>query len=565
MSTVTDSISLNILKDEFFNRMKDKAHNTLNEYRRSIGRLYEFMEEEGLKSIHDLTRKDIRSFQEYLYKKLYNSSVTIHYHLKTLSRFCNFLIIFGLLNKNPFKEVAVISKPATAEKAKRYYSHEETLRRYTNYLKKKYCYRIYKQYFYSLKSFITFLETKSIKSVCSVTPEFVLEYAGYLWSYRNYYGRAYSIKTIIGKLGDLKKFYRFFHGEGLISHDPTKKLNISKFIRELLPDTRPKFVVVEKDETQFDKLFLEYKNYLKTKGYAIDTIKGYKKDLYIFFDWLDRRLIKRIEDITKPLLLDYYKELHSYKGIKQKGWSSSSRYSHLIAIRKFFQFLFRYDYINSDPTATIEMPKKEKGLPMSCIFDTEARKILNAVDLSKESLSLRDKAILELLYSSAIRSKELCYLNIDDIDFENNYIRIRHAKGGKSFERVVPFGKLAHKALKDYLTTLRPQLATNGTKILFLSYRGNRLYNNTVCKIVKTYVLKAGIKNRITTHSWRVGCATELLRDGVDIRYVQEQLGHRCLESTKLYARLIPKDLKKMHSRHHPREKYYRLSMLRQR
>jgi len=548
---------LDFLKDEFFKRMYGKAENTLREYARAIDRLYAFMKREAIISFKDIKEEDIKAYKGELFKKGY-SDVTVHYDMNALNRYCNFLIAFGLLDINPFRHAARISRPANTRKSRRYYSHHETTRRYNNFLATKYAQSIRVPYLKSLRVFLQYLESRSIKSVCSVSRETISEYIDHLWNHRDGNGAHYGIKTIAQRLQHLKIFFKFFYIEGIITFNPTKTLSVRNWMRDHTPDPRPKCISPVRKTSLFDGLFEEYMKYIKMKGYSPHTLRLYKKDLYIFFDWLGAKHIGKVSEVAKRVLQEYYKELHNYKGPDGKIWAHTTKYSNLVTIRRFFQFLLRHDYISTDPSATIELPKKERGLPTTCISDPDARKLLAVTKVSNSPFALRDKAILELLYSSAIRSTELCYLDVSDVDLENNYVKIRHAKGGKSFERVVPFGRLAHNAIKGYMLKLRPQLVKNDTPVLFLSCRGLRLCNSTMCRIVKDYAERAGIKTRVTTHSWRVGCATELLKNGVDIRYVQEQLGHHSLESTKQYVRLIPKDLKKMHNLYHPREKYYR-------
>lgn len=550
--------SLERLRRLFFERMKGKSFNTLKEYRRSVRELYTYMVKESLSDLDHLTPSDIQGFQRFLYQERYHSSVTVHYHLKTLSRYCNFLIQWNGVTYNPFKDVAVISKPAQPKRPRRYYSFDELERRYRHYLRDRFCYRTLRKYLYNLKRYIEFLKERGIKSIYSTTYQTILEYKDYLWHYRNPYGFCYSPTSQLDKLKDLKKFYKYLKREGLITQDPTKRLDIQALSMQMPVDDRPKILPPKVNpSTQLDHYLDEFCDYARTKGYRPDTIKEYQRDLKIFFDWLYRAKIRDAEEVTKAHIRAYYSQLHSFRGLKGQGWSGSSRYSHLISIRNFFRYLARYDHIPYDPTSMVELPKKERGLPMSCLSEEEATRLLKEVDLNRP-LGLRDWAILEVLYSTGIRANELCALTIDDIDFEKGLVRIRNPKGGRSFERVVPIGKIACQATLRYLNELRPKLASNTTNILFLSENGHHLYNNTINRLVKTYAQKARIRKRITTHSWRVGCATELLRNGADLRYVQEQLGHRCIETTKLYARLVPKDLKEVHSRCHPRERYYR-------
>jgi len=556
MKIISVNTTLDTYKEEFFKRMKDKARNTLKEYRRSIGRLYFYMKQHKIENIEDITDQNIRDFQLSLFK-IGNSQTTIRYHIKTIKRYCGFLIKWDLLKSDPFKYCDIVPSPERLCRPKRYYSHQEAMRRYFSYLRNHYGYRISKDYLNNLRTFIQYLEEKNIKSVCSVKSKDVTEYTEYLWGYRLPSGKNYTSNSIRNKLEDVKKFYRAFFIEGLIDKNPSKELNISRFLRKKLPDTRPRQIILEKAETIFDKLALEFKSYTTTRGFAEKTMQRNMYSLGIFFEWLEKRFISDPREVTKHVIMDYYKDVHKMKTPKGDLWAPSTKYHHLVIIRKFFQFLSLMDYVGKDPTEYIELPKKERGLPVRLLKDSEARILLDSVETERE-FGLRNKAIMELLYSTGMRSNELCSLDVHDIDFERRQVVVRFPKGGRSYQRVLPFGDLASKALKEYIRFLRPELVKGSSKALFLSAKGNRMNVNGVWGVVKEYVTKGKVNAKITTHSFRVACATEMLRNGADIRYVQELLGHKCLETTRIYTRVNIEDLKKAHKRFHPREKYYR-------
>ena len=170
-------------------------------------------------------------------------------------------------------------------------------------------------------------------------------------------------------------------------------------------------------------------------------------------------------------------------------------------------------------------------------------------------IGIRDKAILETLYSTGIRASELAFLKIEDIDFAQGLIRINNAKGGRPFQRIIPIGKIALTYINIYITQARSYFLNGEPEILFLSKTGKRLDQNDLRNTIKSYCFKARLTKNITTHSFRVTCATEMLKNKADIRFIQQQLGHKKITSTQKYARVVPIDLKKVHSQTHPREK----------
>lgn len=186
--------------------------------------------------------------------------------------------------------------------------------------------------------------------------------------------------------------------------------------------------------------------------------------------------------------------------------------------------------------------------------EREVNLILNQPEISNP-IGLRDKAMMEVLYSTAIRAKELAGLKIGDIDFVQGYLRVDDPKGGKSFQRVIPIGKIACDYVNQYLTKVRPLLDKTNTKgHLFLSSAGKKIHRSYLSSMVRKYLFKCGIRKKITPHSFRVTCATQMLNNDADIRYVQEHLGHKSIRSTQIYTRLVPKDLKRVHTLCHPRE-----------
>ena len=247
--------------------------------------------------------------------------------------------------------------------------------------------------------------------------------------------------------------------------------------------------------------------------------------------------------------------LCNYIGVRGRAVSNGFKAGKLFAMQLFFRFLVRFDCLAKDPSVDLESIRYEDGLPRTCMNEKEVFELLEQPHLNGDPLTIRDKAIMEVLFSTGIRSNELCSLNLEDIDQQQELVRINHPKGGKTFQRVIPIGKTALDYLNLYLVQARPRLENGDPKALFLSYRGHRLINDTVLNLVKKYKFKSGLRKDITTHSFRVTCATLMLKNGADIRYVQEQLGHKRITSTQIYTRLTPIDLKRIHSRTHPRER----------
>jgi integrase/recombinase XerD len=220
------------------------------------------------------------------------------------------------------------------------------------------------------------------------------------------------------------------------------------------------------------------------------------------------------------------------------------------AIKSFFHFLLREGQVKKDPAAEIELPKQPKRLPKALTFG-EVFKLLAGGEGEKSRLWLRDLAILELLYACGLRAAELVALDVNDVNLEVAFVKCT-GKGDK--ERIVPVGKKALQAIRDYLEKLRPKLMKKPEeKALFLDHWGRRLSRQGLFNLVKKYVRAAGITRHASPHTLRHTFATHLLERGADLRTVQEMLGHANIATTQIYTSVSRERLKKVYSQAHPR------------
>jgi len=280
----------------------------------------------------------------------------------------------------------------------------------------------------------------------------------------------------------------------------------------------------------------QFKKYLTNeKNYSIHTVKNYEKDIeqFILFS-------KELEKVDE-------KKIREYLEFLSKKYSKNSTIRKIIALRSFFRFLIKSKKILKNPFEYILTPKKEKRIP-GVLTENEVKTLLDSIPCDN-FFSLRDRVIMELLYSSGIRVNELVNLNINDVDFFNEEIKVT-GKGNK--ERIVPVGSVAINFLQKYVKELKNK--TN-TKILFINKNKGRLTTRAVEMIVKSYAKKAGILKRVTPHTLRHSFATHLLDRGADLRSVQELLGHSNLSTTQIYTHLSIQKLKKEYEKAHPRAK----------
>jgi integrase/recombinase XerD len=297
--------------------------------------------------------------------------------------------------------------------------------------------------------------------------------------------------------------------------------------------------------------------YLNQKGYSERTVDEYTRYITYFAYWIKEKSRKlNPKDVTKDDIYDFQAHLYNYKTKKGTHLVLATQGKRLRAIRSFFRFLSKRDYILYDPTTGLEMPKEERGLPRGILSKYEVKKLLSRPDATT-LLGLRDKAMLELFYSTGIRLTELINTRLIDLDIERGLLRI---KGKFKRERIVPVGNIAKKYLLHYIEYARPKLIRDKRITnIFLSERGRPLERTIINAIVRRYVRASGIrKKNINSHALRHSCATHMLEAGADIRYIQELLGHKSLETTQIYTKVAIKGLKKIHLKTHPREKDYK-------
>jgi len=507
--------------------------------------------------ISKVTSMYLIEFQKYLYQERGFKAHTIKWQIRYISFFFGYLISKNITKDNSASRVDLIPEPPKNPLVQRHYSFDEILRRYINYQRRWLSYEYLTNVQKHLKAFLKYLRTQDNNTVYKVTEALLLKYRECLWN--NYADQAESSITVKSQRERLRvvcRLFAYLEREGIIASDPSRGLGWEQYYKQIFKQAKslPKKPKPKQQLTPLEELGMKFIEYETTKGKVKNTINGYKRGLDIFFEYLEKKGIYTMAQVTKRTLLDYYNCLYNYKTKKGEDVSSGSKARYLWVVRAFCRFLTRFDYIDKDPAFDLEPIKEERGLPRTCMNEREVLKLLETPNINNV-LGIRDKAILETLFSTGVRANELCHLNIEDIDYQQGTVRINKAKGGKNYQRVVAIGKIALDYLSRYLKDARPRLETGDRQALFLSYSGRRLDTEGLWKLVKKYVFEAGIRKPVTPHSFRVTCATLMLRNGADIRYVQEQLGHKKITSTQIYTRLMPHDLKTIHTKCHPRER----------
>ncbi len=291
------------------------------------------------------------------------------------------------------------------------------------------------------------------------------------------------------------------------------------------------------------------------EGLSLSTVKADRTLMKYFLSFLMEGDESEVTAITGETMRRYQAWLYGRMGRAGRPLTMVGQYAALVSVRKFFQWLVRRSHILSDPTTAIVLPKQRRGLPKPVMTRREMDRLLAAPDVDKP-LGLRDRAILELLYSTGLRNSEARNLRIGDVDVMEGEVTVRRGKGGK--DRVVPLGTIAGKYVAHYMKEARAKIL-NGREdpgYLFVSRNKRRLCAASLQKvIVDRYARWAKVKKNVTPHMFRHTCATHMLRGRADIRHIQALLGHARLDTTQVYTRVEVGDLKRELKRCHPRER----------
>ncbi|WP_282285903.1 site-specific tyrosine recombinase XerD [Pseudomonas sp. PS02302] len=288
-------------------------------------------------------------------------------------------------------------------------------------------------------------------------------------------------------------------------------------------------------EEFLDALWLE-------KGLSPHTRSAYRTDLLAFARWLEGRGLT-LETVGRDAVLDHLGWRLS------EGYQARSTARFLSGLRSFYKYGVREGRIAEDPTLLVSMPQLGAPLPKS-LSEADVEALLAAPD-TEDSLGLRDRTMLEVLYATGLRVTELISLTLDEINLREGSLRV-FGKGSK--ERLIPLGEEAIAWLEDYLKTARPLLLGGQPgDILFPSQRGTPMTRQTFWHRIKLHAQVAGIRTSLSPHTLRHAFATHLLNHGADLRTVQMLLGHTSLSTTQIYTHVARVRLQQLHAQHHPR------------
>ncbi|HEY1355429.1 MAG TPA: site-specific tyrosine recombinase XerD [Solirubrobacterales bacterium] len=300
-------------------------------------------------------------------------------------------------------------------------------------------------------------------------------------------------------------------------------------------------------DPRFESLVLDFLSYLELeRGLSRNTLNAYRTDLHQFGEFLAARGINALT-IRPVEISDFLADLATGNG--RPACTASTIHRKSACLRSFYKHLRRDELIADDPTVALSAPRRAKKLPHVLNY-AEVQKLL-AAPRGDEPTTLRDRALLEVMYACGLRASETIGLDVADVDMHEGFLRAR-GKGSK--ERLVPLGRQAIAAISGYLRGGRPKLVGDRHEAkLFLNFRGGPLTRQGLYKIVQRHARAAGLSGQMSPHTLRHSFATHLLAGGCDLRAVQEMLGHADIATTQMYTHLSGEQLKDVYFRAHPR------------
>ncbi len=294
--------------------------------------------------------------------------------------------------------------------------------------------------------------------------------------------------------------------------------------------------------------YLEWRdvhNYsLRARGSCESSLRGFGR-------WCEERGIGRPVEVTRGAVDRYQRWLYHHRRPDGRPLAVRTQISRLSYLRSFFKWLAKERYLLYNPASEIEMPREPVRLPVEAFTAAEVEQVLSVPKVSTP-LGLRDRAVLEVLYSTGMRRSEVAWLDLYDLDAESGVVTIRQGKGGK--DRVVPIGERALAWVVRYLEDVRPQLVLHAEEwALFVNAEGVRFNPDGLGNWVARILEDSGVRPRFgACHLFRHTMATRMLEGGADIRFIQEMLGHAKLETTQIYTRVSIEKLKEIHAATHP-------------
>jgi integrase/recombinase XerD len=305
-----------------------------------------------------------------------------------------------------------------------------------------------------------------------------------------------------------------------------------------------------RDPEGLGALVVRYLTWMASTRFSATSVVSRTTVLGCFVRWCEARGVTRPVEVSYPVVERYQRWLQEQRRADGQPLAATTRATRLVAVKSFFSWLVRQHQVPYNPAADLELPRRGRRLPRGVLTCEEVERVLAVPDVTSR-LGLRDRAMLEVLYSTGLRRSELVRLRCDDLVREHGTLMVREGKGQK--DRVVPIGDRALGWVDRYLADVRPALlAPPDEGALFLGLLGRPLGAHFLSHLTSAYVARAGVPRRGSCHLFRHTMATLMLENGADVRYVQEILGHAALTTTEIYTHVSIRKLKEVHQATHP-------------
>jgi integrase/recombinase XerD len=297
-----------------------------------------------------------------------------------------------------------------------------------------------------------------------------------------------------------------------------------------------------------------YLDWALATGFSPHTMSGRKFGIQRFIVWCDERGITQPTEITRPMLERYQRSLYLHRKKNGGALSVTAQLGALRAVTAWLSWMVKQHYVMFNAAADLELPRKSKTLPKTILTQAQVEEILNQADVNT-LLGIRNRALMEVFYSSGIRRMEMMQLKIYDVNTEHGTLMVRLGKGRK--DRFIPLGERACQWVDKYLLEVREQIVTGrDEQVLFLDDFGQPMSARFIGDVMRRHVAAVGITTPGACHVFRHAMATHMLDNGADIRFIQAMLGHASLETTQIYTQVSMTKLKQIHAATHPAKLY---------
>ena len=302
--------------------------------------------------------------------------------------------------------------------------------------------------------------------------------------------------------------------------------------------------------TPLEAMMRDHLHALAVQNYSVHTVRNRQVHIGFFIEWCKQRGLSEPVEVTRPVLERYQRHLFHYRKKNGEPLSFRSQHSCLVPLRVWFRWMTRQNHILHNPASELELPRLGRVLPKNIFSAQEVERIMQLCDLA-DPMGLRDRAILEVLYSTGIRRLETVQLKLYDLSLDRGLILVRQGKGKK--DRYVPIGERAIAWLEKYVREGRPQLAIEPDDMtVFLTAQGEPFSRDHLTWTVKERIDAAKLGKTGSCHLFRHTMATLMHEGGADIRYIQQMLGHEDLKTTQIYTQVAIRALQQIHAATHP-------------